>query len=80
MDTVMDNIQRFKLLGKILLKQNKKAFIKEINGDLHFCKIIFISEDLIKIKNFGPKQRESKVEEIYWVKMIDFDEFKEDKN
>jgi len=78
MDTVMDNIQRFKLLGKILLNQNKNAFIRKINGDLHFCEIIFISENSIKIKNFGPEQRKDREEEIYWVQISEFDEFKEE--
>lgn len=75
---VMDNIQRWKLLGSILLDQNKKTFIKKINGDLHFCKIILISENYIIIKNFGPEQRKDKTEKIYWVQMIEFDEFKEE--
>lgn len=77
MDMVMDNIQRWKLLGRILLDQNKRIFIKKINGDLHFCEIILISEDYIKVKNFGPEQRRDKEDKIYWVQIEAFDEFKE---
>jgi len=42
----MDNIQRWKILGNILFNQDKNAFIKEMNGDLHFCKILLISDNL----------------------------------
>jgi len=78
MEMVMDKIQRWKILGKILFDQNKKTFIKKINEDLHFCNIILLSEDYILIKNFGPGQRKDLEEKIYWAQIIDFDEFKED--
>ena len=74
----MDNIHRWRLLGKILFEQNKKTFIKKINGDLHFCKIKLISENYLIIKNFDPEQRRDKTEKIYWVQMVEFDEFRED--
>ena len=75
MDMVMDNILRWRILADILKKENKKAFIEEMNGNLHFCEIIFVSENKIKIKNFDPIQRRDKIEEIYWIKIIDFDEY-----
>lgn len=73
----MDKIQRWKILGNILFNQDKNVFIKEMNGDLHFCKILLISNNIIKIKNFGPSQRKDIVNEIYWVQIVEFDEYKE---
>lgn len=75
----MDNINRWRLLASILWDKNKKAWIKEINGDLHFCDIILVSENYILVKNFGPPQREGKTDKIWWVKIADFDEYKGDK-
>ena len=76
METVIDKIQRWKILGKILFDKKKRTFIKKLNGDLHFCNIILISDDTIKVKNFGPEQRKNKVEEIYWAQIVEFDEYK----
>jgi len=78
MDTVMEKIERWKILSNIFFKQNKKAFIKEINGDLHFCNIILNKENSLTVKNFGPEQRAGKEEKIYWAQILDFDEFKGD--
>lgn len=72
----MDNIQRWKILAKIFLKEDKRIFIRKINDDLHFCKIILNSENFIRIKNFGPEQRKDIEENIYWAQIYEFDEFK----
>ena len=74
----MDKIERWKILADIFNDENKKIFIREINGDLHFCEIILISDNSIKIKNFGPDQRKDKTEDIYWVKISEFDEYKKE--
>jgi len=76
MDNLKDKIERWKLLADVLIKQNKKAFIKEINGNLHFCELILNGEDSIIVKNFGPEQRRGIKEKIYWVQVEDFDEYR----
>jgi len=77
MDMVKDKIERWKILANIFLNRNKKIFIKELNEDLHFCEIISVNEDSITIKNFGPEQRADITEEIYWVQILEFDEYRE---
>lgn len=77
MDKVKDKIERWKLLANLFVEQNKKAFIREINGDLHFCDLILVGEDSILILNFGPDQRKGKKERIYWFQIEDFDEYRE---
>jgi len=72
----MDNIQRWKLLGSILFNQGKDAYIKKINGDIHFCEIKILSEDYLIVENFAPEQRAGKTDKIYWVQIIEFDEYK----
>ncbi len=80
MDKLKDKIERWKLLADILIRQNKKAFIKEINGNIHFCNLILNDEDHIIILNFGPEQRAGVKERIYWVQVEDFNEYKENNN
>ena len=73
----MDKIERWKLLAKLFIQQNKRTFIREINSDLHFCLIISSDDDFIIIENFGPEQRAGKREKIYWLKISEFDEYKD---
>ena len=74
----MEKVERWKLLAEILIKKNIPAYIKEINGDLHFCNIVLNGEDTILIDNFGPEQRKGKRERIYWLLISDFDEYKKE--
>jgi len=62
----MDKIQRWKILGNILFNQDKNAFIKEMNGDLHFCKILLISDNIywVQIVEFDEYKEKSKEERI----------------
>lgn len=76
MDKVMDNIQRWKILADIFFKEGKNVFIRKINDDLHFCKIILNSDNFILVKNFGPEQRKDEENKIYWAQISEFDEFK----
>lgn len=73
----MENIQRWKILANIFINENKRVFIRKINNDIHFCKIILNSENFILVKNFGPEQRNNLQEKIYWVQISELDEFKE---
>ncbi len=77
MEKVKDKIERWKLLAELFIKKNTKAFIREINGDLHFCVIILNGEDSILVDNFGPEQRAGTREKIYWYNISEFNEYKE---
>ncbi len=77
MEKVMDKIERWKLLAELFVKQNNKVFIREINGDLHFCIIVNKEEDFIMIENFGPDQRAGVREKIYWLSVSEFGEYKD---
>jgi len=72
----MEKIERWKILADLFNKENKDIFIREINGDLHFSKIILVDINYIQIKNFGPEQRRDKIEKVYWLQVSEFDEYK----
>jgi len=61
----------------IIYQKDTKAFIREINGDLHFCTIVLNGEDSILVDNFGPEQRAGTREKIYWYIISEFSEYKE---
>jgi len=73
----MDKIKRWKILADLFVKLGTNVFIKEMNGDIHFCSIIKLEEDYLEVLNFGPEQRKDKGDKIYWIQVEDFDEFKE---
>jgi len=76
MDNLKEVIERWKILGKIFINNNSKVFIKELNGDLHFCYIKIIEDDYIIVDNFGPEQRRNKKDEkIYWAEIKRFEEY-----
>lgn len=76
MDKIKDNIEHWKLLGELLIEKDIPAFIKEINGDLHFCDILLIGENSVEVLNFAPEQRAGKKEIIFWFKIERFEELK----
>lgn len=76
MDKVKENIERWKLLADLFIKNNTPAFIKDINGDLHFCTIILNGEEALEIENFAPDQRAGKRERVYWFTIQEFEEYK----
>ena len=76
-DNVLENIERWKLLADLFIRDNLPVFIKEINGDLHFCHILINGDDSILIENFNPEQRNGKQERGYWFVIQDFDKYKE---
>jgi len=78
MEYIKEKIERWKLLVDIFLKEDKKVFIREVNGDLHFCKILSKDDDAVLIINFGPEQRAGTKENIYWYLINDIDEFKDE--
>lgn len=77
-ETVKQRIERLKIKADILLKENKKAFVKDIYGNYYFCYILFHGENKLLIENFKGKRLEyGKIkEEIYWVDIVDIDEYK----
>lgn len=76
MDNIKEKIERWKLLADLFINNNTNAFIKEINGDFHFCLIILNGEDCVEVENFAPEQRAGKRERIYWLNIEEFDEYK----
>ena len=76
MDNVKDKVERWKLLADVFMKNDSKVFIKQINGDLHFCNIFVIEDDSILVDNFAPIQRKGKREKIWWFEIEEFEEYK----
>ncbi|WP_298753568.1 hypothetical protein [uncultured Arcobacter sp.] len=63
---------QWQLLAEQYLKDNENVFIKELNGNLHFCKIVLCGETKITVDNYAPEQRAGKRDYIDWLNISDF--------
>lgn len=76
-ETFKEKIERMKLKSELFLKNNIKAFIKDIYNNYHFCEIKFIGEDWVIIEHFKGKREGEKLR-IFWPDIIEISEYKED--
>jgi len=76
-DNIKEKVLRYQLLAEQYLNDNSNVFIKEINGDLHFCKIVLVGETKICIDNYAPSQRAGTRDYIDWLNIEKIEEVKE---
>ncbi len=77
MEQIKEKVLRWQLLAEQYLKDDEKVFIKTINGNFHFCKIILVGETKITIDNYAPIQRAGTRDYIDWLQIEVFDKVKE---
>lgn len=76
MEGIREKIERFKLKSEQLLKENKRAYIKDIYNTYFFCDILFVGENTIIFKPFRLNNINEKVTK-YWADIIKIEEYKE---
>lgn len=69
-------VLRQQLLAEQFLKNNSDVFIKKINGNIHFCKIIRIGKTKLCIDNYAPSQRTGTRDYIDWLNIETIEEVK----
>ena len=78
-EKVKERILQWQLLAEQWFSENQNVFIKELNGDLHFCKIVLVGETKIAVDNYAPEQRAGTRDYIEWLMISDFDKVREKK-
>jgi len=73
-EKVMEKVLRWQLLADRFAEDNSNVFIKKLNGDLHFCKIILVGETKVLVKNYAPSQRAGTKSNIDWLQIEKFEE------
>jgi len=76
-EKIKEKVLRWQLLGERFVKDNSNVFIKKINGDLHFCKIVLVGETKVCVDNYAPVQRAGKRDYIDWLQIETFEEVEE---
>jgi len=64
-------------MAQIFLKNNDKIYLKDVDGNLYFCNIVLIGEDIIRVHCFGPPQRAEKKYDLYWPLVAKLEKLKE---
>lgn len=72
-EKVKEKIARWKLLAEQHRDNGIPTFIKEINGDFHFCEVVIVGEERITVDNYGPLKRAGKRDYINWLQIEEFD-------
>jgi len=75
-NTVTEKIERFKLKAELFLKEDIKAFVKDVYDNYHFCDILLVGEDWLMVKHFKGKKEGEKVR-ILWADILVLDEYRE---
>lgn len=76
-ETGIRDTLRLKRLADIFLQNGTSAYIKDLEENYYFCKIVSFDKDKIRFKCFGPPSRNGSTYELYWplvVKLKEFDE------
>jgi hypothetical protein len=69
-----DRIQRLRETADLFLQKDKNVFIKDINGNIYFCKILLVGEETLRIDIHGPMQRAGENATLYWPMIVKLEE------
>jgi len=77
MNEIREKILRWQIKAEILLKEDIKIFIKDINGTYFWAEILIVGEDKI---TFQPFKKNNEGEHItkYWSDIVKFEEYMEE--
>lgn len=78
-ENIQEKVLRWQLLADKWFNENKNVFIKTINGNIYFCKIVIVGETKICVDIYAPEQRKGTREYIEWLEIIIFDKVKEER-
>jgi len=75
---IKERILQWQLLAEQWFSENQNVFIKKLNGDIYFCKIVLVGETKVSVDTYAPEQRAGKRESIDWLEIEKFDKVKEE--
>lgn len=79
MVTVTDKVERFKATAELFLEKDIDIFIKDIDDNIYFARVLLVGEDTITIECFGPPKKNGLKYHLYWPLIVELNEYKEGK-
>jgi len=77
-EEIKERVLQWQLLAEQYFKENTNVFIKELNGNIHFCKIVLVGETKVTVDNYAPEQRANTRNPIDWLNISKFDKVNEE--
>lgn len=74
MNEIKEKIQRWKIKADILISEDKRAFIIDVNNSYFFCDILISGEERLLFKPFKGNDSGKNVEK-YWADITKFEEY-----
>jgi len=72
----LDNkIERWKTTAEIFLRDNIKAYVRDVAGNYYFCEVLLVGEDTLIVQCFDPPQRRGDKITLYWSLVEEFKQF-----
>ncbi len=68
-EDIKERILQWQLLADQWFDENQNVFIKKLNGDINFCKIVLVGETKICVDVYAPKQRAGDRLYIDWLEI-----------
>ena len=78
-ENIKDKVLQWQLLAEQWFKEDQNVFIKKLNGNIYFCKIVLVGETKITVDVYAPEQRADKREYIDWLEIEKFDKVREER-
>ena len=75
-DEIRNTIERLRLKAEMLLSEDSRAFIIDINNSYFFCDIIVVGENKISFKPFKGNDA-GKIVTKYWADIVKVEEYME---
>ena len=75
-EELRERIERWRLLGEVLLKNNTRVFLVDTNDTYYWCDLIYVGEDTVTVLPFDGEYKGIK-KKLYWVQVAKFEEYKE---
>jgi len=75
-ETATERIERLKLKAELFLKEDIRAFIKDVYDNYHFCDISLVGENWLLIQHFKGS-REGEKTRIFWPDILEISEYRE---
>lgn len=76
MDNSESRINAWRNLAELFLKEDKKVYLRDFNGDYYFADILLVGENTISVQCFAPDSRVGKKFNLYWVSIERFEEYR----
>lgn len=77
---IKERVLRWQLLADQWFSENQKIYIKTLDGNYHFCKIVLVGETKITVDNYGPEQRAGTRDTIEWLEIETFEKDRGEQN